>query len=114
MIKMSPCRLTRNVFEYDLGWSFEFKQILSTVGCNDVIQKIGLLLKSDQLSKHCNNSIVKKWENTRFNKPKLKSYNIYKISHSLENYAKNNSSRLKGSALAQFCGGILPINNKFR
>ena len=50
-----------------------------------------------------------KRENTRFHKPKLKYYNINKTSHSLENYAKNYSSRLKLSTLAQFQGGIHPI-----
>ena len=114
IIKMSPDKLTRKVFECDLSlcknnWSFELKQILSSVGCNDVIQNrtaIDIRLVKQALQQlYC-----EKWENTRFNKPKLRYYNIYKISHSLENYAKNGSSRLKRSTLAQFCGGILPIN----
>jgi hypothetical protein len=50
------------------------------------------------------------WETSRYEKMKLRYYNMYKMSYGIENYVKSKLSRVKRSLLAQFRGGILPIN----
>ena len=49
------------------------------------------------------------WNEHRYNKPKLRLYNLYKASYEQEEYISFNASRYKKSLLAQLRAGILPL-----
>ena len=53
---------------------------------------------------------IELWDSSRFNKPKLRYYNLYKCTVEPEDYVINkNLSKYHRSLLAQFRCGILPI-----
>ena len=49
------------------------------------------------------------WENKRYRFPKLRYYNMYKATFSVEDYVKCNMPKWHRSVLAQFRAGILPL-----
>ena len=50
------------------------------------------------------------WKMSRFDKPKLRYYNMYKLTLCPECYAKCQMSRKNRSLLTQYRAGILPLN----
>ena len=107
-------RLTRKIFDYNISkcrnnWSHELKQIFSKVGMVELFHNN---FECDIRLLKCKIKQIywENWETTRYNKPKLRYYNIYKMSCSLEKYVTCNLPRIHGSLLAQFRAGILPIN----
>ena len=50
-----------------------------------------------------------KWNNSRFNMPKLRYYNLYKAYFETEDYVQENISKRLRSVMAQFRAGILPL-----
>ena len=112
-IDMDANRLTKKICLYDkqLGiknWSSEIEYIL---------QKLDLLHTYNNMEV-CDISIVKEklyklmqkeWVHEVKNKPKLRTYVMFKDNLDTEDYVKYNFSRHSRSVLAQFRLGILPI-----
>ena len=114
MIKMNNNRLTKFIFMYDMrlcksNWSSEIKHILFDFNLQHVFQGI-TLCDMRQLKTNICSSMHDKWVNSVHNKPKLRTYKIFKDNLNAEQYVTHYMSRRSRSLLAQFRLGILPLH----
>ncbi len=113
LVKMDDTKLTRKIFDYDhricKNWSREVKSLLAQIGEEDVYTN-----KSecdiDRITKSLNDSYHNEWRNNIQNKPKLRTYILFKNNYDTEDYVKYCLPRLQRSLLAQIRCGILPLN----
>ena len=113
LIKMNDSRLTKYMYEYDYqlcknNWCSELKDIFTQLDMNTfyehklvcditlVKRKLFAWMKAD-------------WQNDVQNKPKLRTYRLFKADIDIESYIKYHMSKRKRSLLAQFRFGILPL-----
>ena len=113
LICMSNNRLTKHVFTYDYqecynNWSADIKRICEILNIVDVFDNFIPADKQNVIE-----NLVKlnkqEWLENVHNKPKLRTYVLFKREFSLENYIKYHMHKRKRSLLSQFRLGILPL-----
>ena len=114
MLDMSDDRLTKIIFNWDYqkktnNWSSQIRKLLEQ---SDQSQKFLLKEKcGTDSSLECMLDQYKvKWLSNIGNKPKLRTYKLFKHDFSTESYLYFNLPKWKRSILAQFRLGILPLN----
>ena len=110
---MKNDRLPKMVFlwEYNLGlnnWCSEVEQILSDINCNEIFDDMKECDLTECKTRLVNEYILN-WETSKLNKPKLRSYNLFKERFGTENYVKYGDKYIR-SHTAQLRSGILPLN----
>ena len=113
-MKMSDNRLTKRVFIYDRernrdNWSSDMRIVYLLLGMDDIFDSITVCNKinvADELSRI--NNIH--WHNEIQNKPKLRTYVLFKNNVNIESYVKKHMQKCTRSCFAQFRLGILPLH----
>lgn len=113
LIKLDPNRLTKHIFkwDYDLrlnNWSAEIHTILQSIDCCNIfdsVEEIDLNLARGKLQELQS----EQWRKEIENKPKLRTYKIFKQEFGKENFLGLNLERSERSFLAKFRCGILPL-----
>ena len=116
LISLPPDRLTSQVFLWDLSfairsgtWSNAIFNLLNDLNRPDIFTEIipidldlahKLILKKETLD----------WNRSRYNKPKLRYYNLIKSTLDIEEYLFYKIPKYHRSLFAQFRAGILPLN----
>jgi len=113
LVCMSSNRLTRKLFEYDIShlsnnWSSEVKEIMSKIGKIEVFTN-QTVCEIDEAKQLLDDLEILEWENSRYSKPKLRYYNMYKTEFGVSDYVLFNIPKYKRSLMAQFRAGILPL-----
>ena len=119
LLRMDERRLTKRVFLWDWNhkgktWSYNVKQILrkcdipvpvdlSTV----TVSRAATLASVESKLFHIHKS---NWSATRLQQSKLKIYNTYKTSYTVEPYVEANLTRSQRSLIARLRSGTLPLN----
>ena len=114
LVKMSDNRLTKRVFIYDRErnrdtWSSDMRIVYLLLGMDDIFDSITVCNKinvADELSRI--NNIH--WHNEIQNKPKLRTYVLFKNNVNIESYVKKHMQKRTRSCFAQFRLGILPLH----
>ena len=113
MICTSDERIVKKLFNYDYAmcnknWCADVKNILSTLEMGDVFeQKRVCHVKEVKTKLMCLNE--EEWKEDISNKPKLRTYRLFKETFSTENYICCYMSKRNRSLLAQFRLGILQL-----
>ena len=110
---MPSGRLPRRVFDWEVNfnnnWATEVQSVLQSIDMANVFANRHICDLTTVRSCLEKNEIDI-WNSSRFNKPKLRYYNLYKCTVEPEDYVTNkNLSKYSRSLLAQFRCGILPI-----
>ena len=119
LLRMDESRLTKRVFQWDWNhkgktWSYNVRGILrkcnipvpDSVSAVTVNRAATLALVEGKLF-----DIHKsKWAANRLQQSKLKIYNMYKVSYSVEPYVEANLPRSQRSLIARLRSGTLPLN----
>jgi hypothetical protein len=115
LTSLLPYRLTSKVFLWDLGysansgsWSYCAKTVLDELNmleCFNNIEPCDLVCSFNKLKQIYETN----WNQERYNKPKLRYYNMFKTCFDQENYLSMNISKYYRSLFAQFRAGILPL-----
>ena len=114
LVKMSDNRLTKRVFIYDRernrdNWSSDMRIVYLLLGMDDIFDSNTVCNKinvADELSRI--NNIH--WHNEIQNKPKLRTYVLFKNNVNIESYVKKHMQKRTRSCFAQFRLGILPLH----
>ena len=113
VIRMDTTRLTRKIFGYDymkckFNWSSDVKEIFMIAGHIDLFSNkstCDIKCMKDSLTSHYS----AKWLQDVQQKPKLRTYILFKELYSTEQYVKFCLPRKERSLLAQIRSGILPL-----
>lgn len=114
LVKMDDNRLTKRVFKYDhernrSNWSYDMKKLFLMLNMDDVFDNItvcNLLTAQNELA-HLNNM---HWFEEVLNRPKLRTYILFKNEVDVEPYVKQHMHKRIRSRFAQFRFGILPLH----
>ena len=99
--------LWESKFQYD--WSSELNSIFQSINLTGIVRN-GDCCDLSTVRSELERIEINYWDSNRFNKPKLRYYNLYKNTIEPEDYVKNkNLSKYSRSLLAQFRSGILPL-----
>ena len=114
MIKMDENRLTKIVFEWDYSlqkdnWSSETKNIFTQSNLAFKFERKDICCISD-VSGHLFDNYKNSWTEKINQKPKLRTYRLFKSNFNPEKYLFLNLPKYKRSIMAQFRLGILPLN----
>ena len=111
---MDDNRLTKRVFMFDYqkcsnNWSSEIQSICSMFGTNEnfINKTLCDFTEIKCIAKRLNEQ---EWREAIANKPKLRTYRLFKNDLYLEDYVQHRFHRKKRSLLAQFRLGILPLH----
>jgi hypothetical protein len=113
LIQMDNNRLTKKLFNYDYNlrennWSAEMEQIFNFIGYPshfDDLTCCDITLCTNKLK----NRLYQEWENTILEKPKLRTYRLFKVIDENECYINCFMTKRRRSLLAKIRVGILPI-----
>jgi hypothetical protein len=110
---MPAGKLTKKIFLHDFytcnnNWSEEIAKIMNLIDMSDTFIS-QTMIDVDVVRGKLNLITSAEWEQTRFDKPKLRYFNMYKSSIDPERYVIANISKRKRSIIAQFRSGILPL-----
>ena len=115
IIAMSGNRLPSLILKYNndhsnrfKNWFSEFKDLigLTTFQCN-VVEFTSISV--DALRKSLKDKQTHDWHNARYQKTKLRYYNLFKHDGETEPYILSNLTKFERSTYAQFRAGILPL-----
>lgn len=113
VLSMDAERIPKKVFlwEYDIGinnWCSEVEQVMDDINCSELyVDK--LKCDIDYCETKLMHEYVHNWNVTRKEKPKLRTYNLFKKDFGVEKYVKTCDKYLR-SHIAQIRSGILPLN----
>ena len=116
LVTLPSTRLTSAVFLWDLSFGNKSNTWCNNVG--NIFQEIGLPDLYASLEpcdiENCYKLLIEKetvkWNVTRYNKPKLRLYNMFKSDFVQEPYITFNVPKFQRSLFAQFRTGILPLH----
>ncbi len=114
LIKMENNRLTKKLFlsyfDHPNGnWCNDIRCIATELDMIYFYDSMSLFNDAEVYQK-CKELMSIEWFNESRNKPKLRTYCIFKRQFEVEPYVKNYLSRQVRSRLAQFRAGILPLH----
>lgn len=114
LIEMDNERITKKVFMYELNnmqqktWCAEVKQLLSLLGLSQCFDELSCI-DLEQVLSQLNNKHKENWMSEIENKPKLRTYRIFKYSFEVEPYIYCKVSPSIRSTFAKLRCGILPL-----
>ena len=116
LVTMPSARVTSSVFLWDL--SFKDKKHTWSNHIFSIFRELNLINIFDNLVpcsiNHCYKMILDneatEWNSSRYSKPKLRLYNMFKSDLVQEPYINMNVSKYKRSLFAQLRAGILPLH----
>jgi hypothetical protein len=107
--------IAKIIFGWDIAysnkpdtWSSHVQQILEDIGSlhtPETMDFCDIALAYDIIRQQ----EIDAWNDRRYNKPKLRYYNMFKIDYSHEEYLNMNIPKYQRSIFAQFRAGILPL-----
>jgi len=115
LLSLPTNRVTSKIFKWDLNysskmgsWSNSVKNILGEANLSSLFDTrdpcdLGLALSALQ------DTDFLRWNSSRYNKPKLRYYNMYKADIAQEDYLNYDIPKYQRSIFAQFRAGILPL-----
>jgi hypothetical protein len=114
LVKMDNNRLTKKIFLWDkdhgnLSWNSEIRQIFHSLNYPNIFENnetIDIKLAENKLKENTLN----KWLVDIKNKPKLRTYLLFKDNLKVEDYVIHCTNRAQRSLLAQFRFGTLQLN----
>ena len=113
LLKMPDERMTKQIFYNDFNlknnnWCAKVKYILKLIDCEELFNNQTLcdLTECELL---LTNIIEKEWKTQINNKPKLRTYKLYKKNYKTSDYVINTLNRFNRSMLAKFRTGILQL-----
>ena len=115
MIEMNENRLTKIIFEWDYhlqrnNWSCDTKNIFAKCNLASKFERKEKCSVSDMISLLFFDDYKDNWAMKVQQKPKLRTYKLFKTDFNPEKYLFFNLPKHKRSILAQFRLGILPLN----
>ena len=115
IVSLPPDRVVHKIFLWDLlssnkrsTSSFYIKSIFDCLNKQSFFENITPVDLQDCFNILLDNDILK-WNESRYTKPKLRYYNMYKSVYNQENYLNLDISKYQRSLFAQFRAGILPL-----
>ena len=109
-------RLSNNIFLWDLNysylpgtWSFYARKLFYNLGLQDYFVNL-TPCDPGQAFSNIKDIEFNSWNERRYQKPKLRYYNMHKPSLDAEDYLFFNIPKYHRSIFAQFRAGILPLN----
>jgi hypothetical protein len=114
LMSMDNNRLTKKIFSWDMeqpgsSWSNNIQTILEMLDMETIFihkSKVDL----SQVEAKLRNITNEKWQQEIINKPKLRTYILFKDSYTVEPYVNSFLSRHQRSLLAQLRLGVLPLH----
>ena len=113
LVKLHDDRLTKKVFLWDLSicrntWCANIKKVFTEIGKQECFMNITTCNLND-----ASNRLIELfqniWSETIANKPKLRTYILFKQEFCTEKYVLFNLSRSERSFIAQLRAGVLPL-----
>jgi hypothetical protein len=113
-IKLEDGSITKKIFLWDKqncnqNWSAEVKQILDKIGMSECFHECRIVDLKIVMSK-LNEINLSRWKDEIQNKPKLRTYILFKDDLETAMYVKYCENRRRRSLIAQFRSGILQLN----
>ena len=113
IMKMDNSKLVKHIFNYDYGicknnWSADMKYIFAMLDMSDVFNNT-LMCNMKSVRKQMTILNNRQWSVDVNNKPKLRTYILFKSDLNLEDYVKYHMHKRHRSLFAQFRVGILPL-----
>ena len=112
LVKMDESRLTKHIFNYDITVNGKFSKYIADI-CNNFnfdeqyTQRVMLDLKS--VRSKAMNDYINEWRDEISNKPKLRTYKLFKQSYGVDPYVKSFLAKRRRSLVAQTRFSILPL-----
>ena len=116
LISLSSDRITNYIFRWDIRhchkrgtWSNYVRNILYDIDLGNHFDNAYMCSLDLAYSSLIQNE-THRWNESRYSKPKLRYYNMFKPSFEQEEYFNMNISKRQRSLFSQFRAGILPLN----
>jgi len=113
IVLMPDSRIPKRLLTWEINkgnnWASEIKNIFEIIEMLPCFDNM-LVCDLDYTRAVLESNEVNEWDNTRFTKPKLRYYNLYKSTVEAEEYVRSTViSKSQRSVLAQFRSGTLPL-----